>query len=95
MSCFQVILNRIRGKLKFTLTRIEQEVSLRINRIGGISSRCTREGGNLCIKVNRQGGIQCRMGLICRTNLGEDFVVLWSSEDMLMTIEGRYLVTRK
>lgn len=92
MGCLSALLERIGGS-HAVLERVTSTVTVLFKRVFGISVAFERAGGS-SVSCRRVGGVNCRMGLVCGTSIG-DFEVLWVQDGPLLTIDDGYLITEK
>lgn len=90
MGCLTTITRRIGGDLRSAVTRIGGGLRATAENVGGAFVFLFRHGGGVSSSVTRVGGMTCRMGLVCPTNLG--YGIIWASDGRLITLEGGYLI---
>lgn len=93
MSCLSASLTRLYKIARASLTLVKEAISICMEHVPLCRCKLTRKHSEWQVELDRVGGLQtCRLGLVCTVG-ADSFVVLWSSEQPLMTIEGQFLVT--
>ena len=88
MGCLSTITRRIGGDLRLLATRMNDLRAIFMP-ASGIVCFMFRRGG-VRVTTQRIGGISCRMGLVCPTNIG--LGIIWASDGRLITLEGGFLI---
>lgn len=84
MGCLTSSLHRI-GGITSSLSRESGGISSVFTRFGGITSSLERIGG-ISSSLKKRSGISCRMGLVCRPNIGKLYLeiepkIIWVYPD--------------
>lgn len=90
MGCLNVIVRHLLGDISALVRRVGKP-SCTVERIGGTSVVMSRLYGDAIARVERQGWMTARVGLVCGTNLNRRPGILWASDGVLITLEGGYL----
>lgn len=84
MGCLSNSLSRV-GGISSAITGEPGGISSVFTRFGGIASSLERIGG-ISSSLKKRSGISCRMGLVCRPNIGKPYLeiepkIIWVYPD--------------
>ncbi len=85
-ACLEVVFRRIGGMVA-SLAREGGRLTASFSRTTTFEAGFERAGGRLTGTATRVPGMTCSFGLICRTEIGDDYC-LWASDQMVLTVDG-------
>lgn len=90
MGCLSFKLSRIGGG-DASLTSVGG-ISVRLEGNGGIGASLTMVDGDYYVSLKKKGGMACRMGLVCKTNIRNPYLeiaptIIWVYPDIAVDNE--------
>ena len=88
-SCVEVIVRRV-GEIRAKAESIGS-MSCSAVAIGEARTKAT-EIADILVRTSPIADYIVRVGLVCSTNLNDEYGIIWASDGKLITIEGGYLI---